>query len=69
MHELAPLGALGEPQGAGALDQLLGVVRGARPRRENGEQEKKTPWPAPRGFALRLQVVPAVACPDYSATV
>jgi hypothetical protein len=55
VDELAPFGALGEPQGARALDQLAGIVRCGCPRREGGEQEKKAPWPAPRGLVLRVQ--------------
>jgi hypothetical protein len=62
VQELAPLGALGELQGAGALDQLIGVGtvggRGGKPR-EKQQQEKKTLWPEPQGFALRVQLAEA----------
>jgi hypothetical protein len=60
VQELAPLGALGELQGAGALNQLVGVARGrgGKPR-EKQQQEKKTLWPAPQGFALRVQLAVA----------
>jgi hypothetical protein len=62
VQELAPLGALGELQGARALDQLVGVAaiggRGGEPRKSE-QQEKKTLWPAPQGFALRVQLAEA----------
>jgi hypothetical protein len=62
VQELAPLGALGELEGAGALDQLVGVAavgsRGGKAR-EKQQQEKKTLWPEPQGFALRVQLAVA----------
>jgi len=62
VQQLAPFGALGELQGAGALDQLVGVAavggRGDKPRKKQ-QQEKKTLWPAPQGFALRVQLAVA----------
>jgi len=62
VQELAPFGPLGELQAAGALDQLVGVGavggRGGNPR-EKQQQEKKTLWPAPQGFALRVQLAVA----------
>jgi hypothetical protein len=62
VQELAPLGALGELQRAGALDQLIGVAAvGGRAgkSREQQQQEKKTLWPEPQGFALRVQLAVA----------
>jgi len=58
MHELAPLGALGELQGAGALSQLAGVAAvGSRgPGDQQQQEEKKTLWPQPQGFSLRVQL-------------
>jgi hypothetical protein len=57
MHQLAPLGALGEPQAARALDQLVRVAAiGGRRAADQEQKEKKTLWPAPQGFALRLQL-------------
>jgi hypothetical protein len=57
MHQLAPLGALGELQGAGARRQLAGVAAvGSRGPGDKQQQEKKTLWPAPQGFALRMQL-------------
>lgn len=58
MQELAPLGALGQLQGAGALDPLISVGApggcSGKPR-EKQQEEKKTLWQAPQGFALRVQ--------------
>src|SRR5262245_9918686 len=57
MQQLAPLGTLGELERARALGELVGIAGGERPRRGEEQQEKKTPWPAPRGSTLRMQLV------------
>jgi hypothetical protein len=57
VQQLAPLGALGELQRAGALDQRVGIAAvGGGGAREEQQQEKKALWQTPQGSCLRVQL-------------